>query len=79
MPIGLDNIQVMTDEAKQKVRSLITSNHDVTGKPDSSDEDQARLKKFKVWDLEFEAQMRMLDNAVSAVIELFFFVFILCL
>lgn len=66
MPIGLDNIQVMSEDAKQKVRSLISSNHDVTGKPDSSDEDkETRLKKFKVWDLEFEAQMRMLDNAVS--------------
>lgn len=66
MPIGLDNIQVMSDEAKQKVRSLITTSHDVTGKPDSSDEDkEARLKKFRVWDLEFEAQMRMLDNSVS--------------
>lgn len=79
MPIGLDNIQVMSDEAKQKVRSLITTSHDVTGKPDSSDEDQARLKKFKVWDLEFEAQMRMLDNAVCTFISDFFHIFILCL
>lgn len=68
MPIGLDNIQIMSEDAKQKVRSLITTNHDVAGKPDSSDDDKdARLKKFKVWDLEFEAQMRMLDNAVSVI------------
>ncbi|GFU60463.1 protein hu-li tai shao [Nephila pilipes] len=65
MPIGLDNIQVMSNEAKQKVRSIITLNHaNVTGKPDGGeDEKDQRFKKFKIWDLEFEAQMRMLDNA----------------
>lgn len=66
MPIGLDNIQLMSPEARQKVRSLITENQgSVTGKPEGADEEkeQQRVKKFKVWDLEFEAQMRMLDNA----------------
>lgn len=63
MPIGLDNIQSMSEDARQKVRSLITSNHDVAGKPEGCNEEETcRLKKFKVWDLEFEAQMRMLDN-----------------
>lgn len=65
MPIGLDNIQVMSDEAKNKVRGIMTSNHDIAGRPDSEDDKDRGLKKFKVWDLEFEAEMRMLDNAVS--------------
>ncbi|XP_035218260.1 protein hu-li tai shao-like isoform X3 [Stegodyphus dumicola] len=66
MPIGLENIQIMSEEAKQKVRSIITENHaEVTGKPDGAVEEDkdTKVKKFKVWDLEFEAQMRMLDNA----------------
>ncbi|CAL1265032.1 unnamed protein product [Larinioides sclopetarius] len=65
MPIGLDNIQTMSPEARQKVRSLITENQgSVTGRPEGGDEEKEhRVKKFKVWDLEFEAQMRMLDNA----------------
>ncbi|XP_015915897.1 protein hu-li tai shao isoform X3 [Parasteatoda tepidariorum] len=66
MPIGLDNIQVMSDDAKQQVRSIVTTNHSiVSGKPDSTldEEKDPKVKKFKVWDLEFEAQMRMLDNA----------------
>ncbi|XP_054709624.1 protein hu-li tai shao-like isoform X2 [Uloborus diversus] len=66
MPIGLDNIQIMSDDAKQRVRRIITANHgEVVGKVDSSTEEDkdSRMKRFKVWDLEFEAQMRMLDNA----------------
>lgn len=67
MPVGMDNIQLMNEEARQKVRSLITTNHaEVTGKPadgNVEDDKELRMKKFKVWDLEFEAQMRMLDNA----------------
>ncbi|KAG8180324.1 hypothetical protein JTE90_028871 [Oedothorax gibbosus] len=68
MPIGLDNIQLISEDARQKVRSLITSNQSsVTGKPEHVEEDQDHQKaskKFKVWDLEFEAQMRMLDNSL---------------
>ncbi|GFQ96882.1 protein hu-li tai shao [Trichonephila clavata] len=62
MPTGLDNIQIMSQEASQKVRNIITLNHaNVTGKPDADEKDQFKLGK--IWDLEFEAQMRMLDNA----------------
>ncbi|KAG8175414.1 hypothetical protein JTE90_012205 [Oedothorax gibbosus] len=66
MPIGLDNIQLICEDARQKVRSIITGNQSsVTGKPEhvEEDQDQKASKKFKVWDLEFEAQMRMLDNS----------------
>ncbi|PRD28029.1 UNVERIFIED_CONTAM: hts [Trichonephila clavipes] len=63
MPIGLDNIQIMSQEASQKVRNIITLNHaNVTGKPDA-DEKEQKFHLGKIWDLEFEAQMRMLDNA----------------
>ncbi|GFY76171.1 protein hu-li tai shao [Trichonephila inaurata madagascariensis] len=63
MPIGLDNIQIMSQDASQKVRNIITMNHaNVTGKPDADEKDQ-KFHLGKIWDLEFEAQMRMLDNA----------------
>ena len=75
MSCGLDNIQIMSNEAIEQVRSVIrAAGSQVQGKPGTDDSlntstaDQSqgkeKLKKWKVWDLEFEAQMRMLDNAV---------------
>lgn len=65
----------MSEEAVEQVRSIVkTAGSQVQGKPDESGAivpaEQGvpgveKLKKWKVWDLEFEAQMRMLDNAVS--------------
>ncbi|XP_054167044.1 protein hu-li tai shao-like isoform X2 [Oppia nitens] len=74
MSCGLDNIRIMTPEAVEQVRSIIKhSGSQVQGKPSTDDsivasnsdqnEHKEKLKKWKVWDLEFEAQMRMLDNA----------------
>ncbi|CAG2176558.1 unnamed protein product [Oppiella nova] len=78
MSCGLDNIRIMSTEAVEQVRSIIkASGTQVQGKPPTTDdssvvlsnrekgENKEKLKKWKVWDLEFEAQMRMLDNAVS--------------
>lgn len=69
LPIGLDNISLMSEDAIQQVRSVMkTSGTQVQGKPDpdtAKGDNLDRVKKWKVWDLEFEAQMRMLDNAVS--------------
>ena len=73
---GLENVQLMSDEAIEQVRSIIkTAGSQVQGKPadesfaNSSAPDDERVterpKKWKIWDLEFESQMRMLDNAVS--------------
>jgi len=69
MPVGLDNIQLMSEEAIEQVRSIVkASGSQVQGKPGEEANVTAvsgteKLKKWKVWDLEFEAQMRMLDNA----------------
>jgi len=79
--IGIDNIQLMSDEAVEKVRSVIKSatNLQPLDRSDRGEETlisftsdderltdgKERLKKWKIWDLEFEAQMRTLDNAVS--------------
>lgn len=73
MPIGLDNIQLMTDETKEKIRDLVINGAQrqlsKAEEMPGGDEDKERAepkekpKKWKVWDLEFEALMRMLDNA----------------
>ncbi|CAG2108612.1 unnamed protein product [Medioppia subpectinata] len=75
MSCGIDNIRIMSAESIEQVRSVIkAAGTQVQGKPPSTDdsvvaanpehhEHREKLKKWKVWDLEFEAQMRMLDNA----------------
>ncbi len=79
LAVGLDNIQLMSEEAVEQVRSVIKSaRNQLQGMPGdesslmntTSDDERLtdgkeRLKKWKIWDLEFEAQMRTLDNAVS--------------
>ena len=76
MSCGLDNIQIMSTEAIEQVRSVVkTAGAQVQGKPPTDEsvvvsnpehnDHKEKLKKWKVWDLEFESQMRMLDNAVS--------------
>ena len=72
--VGVDNIHQMSKEAVDQVRSIVKmAVSQVHGKPEDTetkvkqtgDEDtKDRPRKWKVWDLEFEAQMRMLDNAV---------------
>ena len=82
LPIGLDNISIMSNEAVEQVRSVVkTSGTQVQGKPDQDVSSPTkgdyldRVKKWKVWDLEFEAQMRMLDNAVSCLFSCYFWYF----
>ena len=75
MSVGMDNIRVLSDEAIKQVRSIIKSaGSQVQGKSeDSADKSDAKSgRKWKIWDLEFEAQMRMLDNAVSIIFFSFF-------
>ena len=59
MPIGLDNITLISEETRRKVyeqdRSAVSTD-DPEGK-----------RKHKYGELEFEALMRQLDNAVSYV------------
>ena len=70
MSVGLDNIQLLSEDAIKQVRSIVRSaGTQVQGKPaETTDtkEDQSKGRKWKIWDLEFESQMRMLDNAVSS-------------
>lgn len=72
MVVGLDNMQMLSDDAIKQVRSIVKSaGVQVQGKPDEDKEqktDEAKARKWKIWDLEFEAQMRMLDNSVSLII-----------
>ncbi|XP_035217214.1 protein hu-li tai shao-like isoform X1 [Stegodyphus dumicola] len=73
MPIGIDNIQLMSEEAIKHEREIVTSGgyppELKDSEPPGGDEDKERAepkekqKKWRVWDLEFEALMRMLDNA----------------
>lgn len=56
MPAGVDNLVLVSQEVKQKTFSIANQGG---GGVDSSG------KKWKLGELEFEAQMRILDNAVS--------------
>lgn len=87
MSAGLENIQLMSQEAIEQVRAVVrSSSSHVQGKPgdatvvavndvEERGEAKEKLKKWKVWDLEFEAQMRMLDNAVSFIVRKAEFIF----
>jgi adducin len=74
--LGAENLHEMSEEAIQQARSLLKTScsqvqsrlEDIESK--STDKVEAkresiRAKKWKIWDLEFESKMRMLDNAVS--------------
>lgn len=78
--VGLENIRLLPDEAVEQVRSVIKDagaavqglNKGDLNESELEKQQQARqaaaaggAKKWKIWDLEFEAQMRSLDNSVS--------------
>ena len=74
--IGLDNIYQMTQEAVDQVRSVVknpvakvhgTAKNEESETNKTNDISRETLRKWKVWDLEFESQMRMLDNAVNII------------
>lgn len=56
VPAGLDNLVLVSQEIKQK--TFATANQGGGGVDSSG-------KKWKIGEMEFEAQMRLLDNAVS--------------
>lgn len=74
--VGVENIQLLSEESVKQVRSVIKgAGLQVQGKADDGASDsekqhenalETRARRWKIWDLEFEAQMRMLDNAVSS-------------
>ncbi|KAI1305926.1 Protein hu-li tai shao [Halotydeus destructor] len=73
MPIGIDNIQMMSEDARQQAFRVarkeaganvqIQDNLNESSGEASEEKGRDKAKKWKIWDLEFEAQMRMLDNA----------------
>lgn len=64
IPVGIENLVLVSDEARQV--AFETSRRGGGG-VDSKQEGAAKERKFKVGEMEFEAFMRTLDNAVSKV------------
>jgi hypothetical protein len=56
MPACVDNLMLVSQEIKQ--RTFATANQGGGGVDSSG-------KKWKIGEMEFEAQMRLMDNAVS--------------
>jgi hypothetical protein len=71
MPLGVENLVLVPDETCKKVYEAARRPPDATPKQlqlDSTDGPATSSKKEKPWRVgvvEFEALMRMLDNAVS--------------
>ena len=61
MPAGVDNLILVSQEVKQKTFS--TANQGGGGVDSSG-------RKWKIGEMEFEAQMRLMDNAVSLIIDM---------
>lgn len=57
MPIGVDNLVLVNDETRKQV-------YDAAHRAPEGDGDK-KTKHFRIGELEFEALIRMLDNAVS--------------
>lgn len=60
MPIGLDNLVLISDEDRKQVYDAAHRAPEV-----SSASGDRKTKQIRVGELEFEALIRMLDNAVS--------------
>jgi hypothetical protein len=70
MPLGVENLVLVPDETCKKVYEAARRPPDATPKQiqDATDGPATASKKEKLWRVgvvEFEALMRMLDNAVS--------------
>lgn len=76
--VGLDNIRLLPEATVEQVRSIVkdagaavqglgntTTTSSSTLERQQANKSGGQAKKWKIWDLEFEAQMRMLDNSVS--------------
>lgn len=73
MPIGLDNVILMSDESRK--RAYVTARSGGTGGVNSKEVDSVvvdakpsesrKERKWRFGEQEFEALMRTLDNAVS--------------
>lgn len=75
MPLGVENLVLVSDETRKHVYEAARRPPDSTPKQlqDSTDGPVTTTKKEKQWrvgGVEFEALMRMLDNAVSTITRL---------
>lgn len=59
MPIGVENLVLVSDETRKQVYDAAHRT------PDAGATGDKKPKQFRVGELEFEALIRMLDNAVS--------------
>ena len=62
---SLENVFEMSEEAIQETRSLLkgTLSSAKQKAKDGDQENKEKIKRYKIYDLEFESRMRMLDNA----------------
>lgn len=72
MPLGVENLVLVSDETRKQVYEAARRPPDATPKQlqDATDGPATAAKKEKQWrvgGVEFEALMRMLDNAVSTI------------
>lgn len=75
MPLGVENLVLVSDETRKQVYEAARRPPDSTPKQsqEATDGPATAAKKEKQWrvgSVEFEALMRMLDNAVSTITSL---------
>ncbi|KAH9528991.1 adducin 1-like protein hts isoform X4 [Dermatophagoides farinae] len=61
--VGMENIQLLPQETFEEVQKVLRDDAGASVQGLDSKDDKQKPKKWKIWDLEFEARMRMLDNA----------------
>lgn len=61
MPIGIENLVLVNDETRKQVYDAAHRN------PDTGTSGDKKPKQFRIGEIEFEALIRMLDNAVGFV------------
>ncbi|XP_030759320.1 protein hu-li tai shao isoform X2 [Sitophilus oryzae] len=64
LPVGLDNLVLLNDEARKKIYDAAHRAPESTPRPDQPSLLEAKVeRKWRVGGIEFEALMRMMDNA----------------
>lgn len=62
IPVGLENLQLIPDETRKQIYDAARKAPEGTAPPPSQID--KKEKPFRIGSLEFEALMRMMDNAV---------------
>lgn len=63
MPLGVDNLVLVPDETRKQIYDSVRHAPDGANLPTATIGDK-KEKRWRIGGLEFEALMRMLDNAV---------------